>query len=537
MSQGANSLVREARDEGQFLLATLPPSKRHIRLALGIIVALIVTFFVMAPFGKIKLPQLGAFYPVLLTVEITNDIITSALLFSQFFVVGRTALFVLAMTYLFTGFMMIPFMLTFPGAFSPTGLLGAQVQSAAYIAFLYRAGASLGVIAYALLKDVGSPTDIISRRSPSVVIIWSIAVVIAIVCGLTWFIIAEDTLLPAMLIDNVRVNPVVLAGSGVILVSLNVIAIALLWRRGRSVLDLWILVMCCAWLLTPAMSGWFAGGRYSLGWYGARCYEAIAAVVVLLALLSETTALYAKLARSVARERGARTARQMTGDAVSASIAHEIRQPLAGIKASANAALRWIDRAAPNLDAAKTAINRILADGHRADEVIENIRALFKQAAPTSTSIDVNELVRRVLTTVDADLRAQGVAVSTELSERLPPLAANQTQLEEVFLNLITNAIEAMDSVADRDRLLCIRSDLIQESSTILVTVEDTGTGIDGKDKERMFEPFFTTKSEGTGIGLFICRAIVESHGGNLHAFANKPHGMIFHVALPNSSS
>jgi signal transduction histidine kinase len=123
------------------------------------------------------------------------------------------------------------------------------------------------------------------------------------------------------------------------------------------------------------------------------------------------------------------------------------------------------------------------------------------------------------------------------MRETLPQLLANRAQLEEVFVNLIMNPIEAMHSVTNRARLLRISSDIVQEPSTVLVTIEDTGTGIDSKDKERIFEPFFTTKSEGTGIGLAICRAIVESHGGSLHASANHPYGTIFHVALPSGSS
>src|SRR5208283_5039392 len=146
-------MLREASNGGPFLLVSLTPTKGHIRLALGVIVALLVIFFVMAPFADIQLPQLGTFYLVILTVTMVNDLITSALLFSQFFVVGRTALFALAISYLFTGLLTIPFMLVFPGGFSPTGLLGAGLQSAALIAVFYRLGVSLGLIAYALLRD------------------------------------------------------------------------------------------------------------------------------------------------------------------------------------------------------------------------------------------------------------------------------------------------------------------------------------------------------------------------------------------------
>ena len=134
---------------------------------------------------------------------------------------------------------------------------------------------------------------------------------------------------------------------------------------------------------------------------------------------------------------------------------------------------------------------------------------------------------------VDIDLRTQRVSVSIELREGLPQLLADRGQLQQVFLNLIMNAIDAMRSVTDRVRLLRIRSDNGQESSSVLVTIEDSGTGIEKNDKDRIFEPFFTTKSTGTGVGLAICRSIVEAHGGSLRASPNNPHGTIFYVALP----
>ena len=526
-------MVRDASDEGQFLLATLPPSKRHIRLALGLVAALLVSVLVMAPFANIPLPQVGAFYPVVLSVNITADLITSALLFSQFFVVGRTALFVLAIGYLFTGLMMIPFMLTFPGAFSSTGLLGAGLQSALYLSLFFRAGASLGVIGYALLRNAGSTTSM-SGRSPLIVIICSTAAVIAIVCGLTWLATAGEALLPIVFVDSRHTaNHGALMVQVVILLSLYALALALLWARRPSVLDLWLMVMCCKWLLFLVTSNFLSDDRFTVGWYGARGYEVIAVMVVLVALLSETTALYAKLARTVVRERGAREARQVAMDAMAAAIAHELKQPLAAIAINGRAGLRWM--AKPDLHEARAAIERMVSNAHRASEVIDGIRALFKRKIQGRESVNVNDVIRQALTTVDFNLRAERVLVSTELREGLPQLLANRAQLEEVFLNLIMNSVEAMHSVTDRARLLRLSSDIIQESATVLVTVEDAGAGIDSKDTERIFEPFFTTKSGGTGIGLAICRAIAESHGGSLRASANNPYGTIFHVALPTS--
>ena len=532
MQRGTSSPLRETPVEGSFLLVSMPPTKGHIRLALGVIVALLVTFFVMAPFADIQLPRLGAFYLIIFTVTIVSDLITSTLLFSQFFVVGRTALFALAIGYLFTGFLTIPFMLVFPGGFSPTGLLGAGLQSAPLLAISYRLGLTLGLISYALLRNADSTTNI-SGRSPLVIVIGSVAVVVAIVCGLTWVATAKQSLLPVIFADPVHRNRSLAMSLAIVQLTLITFALAVLWVRRRSVLDLWLIVVCVAELLFQIMSGIIVNERFTLGWYGARCYWIVATMTVLLAMLTETTTLYAKLARSLIKERNARAAQQMTADAVVASIAHEIRQPLSGIVSSANAGLRWLDRATPDLDSAKTALNRIVTDGHRASATIDNVRALFGQGRQTLASIDVNDLVHKVLAAVDVDLKTHRISVSTELRETLPQVIAGRMLLEEVFLNLIMNAIEAMHNVTDRARVLRISSDIVRESSAVLVTIEDAGTGIDSKNKERIFEPFFTTKSKGMGIGLFVCRAIVESHGGTLHAFANKPYGTIFRVALP----
>jgi signal transduction histidine kinase len=220
-------------------------------------------------------------------------------------------------------------------------------------------------------------------------------------------------------------------------------------------------------------------------------------------------------------------------DAMAASIAHEVKQPLAAMVTNAKAGLRWLTNKTPDLDEVHAALKGVVDAGHRAAEVIGSVRVMFKKDLQERARFSINDVVREVLTMVDIDLRTQRVSVSTELREGLPQLLADRGQLQQVFLNLIMNAIEAMRSVTDRARVLRIRSDNIQESSSVLVTIEDSGTGIERKDKDRIFEPFFTTKSTGTGIGLSVCRSIVEAHGGSLRASANNPHGTIFYVALP----
>jgi signal transduction histidine kinase len=518
-------------DADQLLLATRTPSKWQIRIALGIVVALFVACCLVAPFANTPLPRVDVFVPVTLTVLVINDLIISALLFSQFSVVGRRALFVLAVGYLFTGLIIIPVMLTFPGAFSSTGLLGAGLQSPTFLGAFWRAGSGLAVISYALLRDVDSEISM-STRSPTVLIVWSVLAVIAVVCGLTLIATVGESFLPVLFLDIVYARHGAMIVRDVFLMSLQALALALLWVRWRSALDLWLMVMCCTWVLR-GLFGIIVNARFTLGWYGGWIFEVIATVVVLLVLLSETTALYANLARSVIRQRGSREARQIGMDAMAASIAHEIKQPIAAIVVNGEAGLNWLAGATPNLDQARASFKQVVSDGHRASEVINSIRSMFKKDVRGRALLRVNDVVREVLIMVDVDLRTQRVSVSTELREGLPLIRADRAQLQQVFLNLITNAIEAMRSVTGRARALRISSDIIQESSTVLLTVEDTGGGIDSKDKDHIFKPFFTTKSEGTGIGLAVCRSIIEAHGGSLKASANNPHGTIFQLALP----
>jgi signal transduction histidine kinase len=168
------------------------------------------------------------------------------------------------------------------------------------------------------------------------------------------------------------------------------------------------------------------------------------------------------------------------------------------------------------------------------NEIVGGIRSMFKKGAHGQLLLDVNELVRETLTMLDLDLRTHGISVKTDLSNGIPRLSGDRGQLQQVFLNLISNAIEAMSSVTDRARNLQVRTNVVQGSSDVVVTVEDSGMGLGGEDKDRIFEPFFTTKSTGTGVGLTICRVIIESHGGSLVALANRPYGAIFEVTLPS---
>jgi C4-dicarboxylate-specific signal transduction histidine kinase len=252
--------------------------------------------------------------------------------------------------------------------------------------------------------------------------------------------------------------------------------------------------------------------------------------LVLVVLLYEITTLYARLLSAVLAQRREREARLMTGDAVAASIAHEVKQPLTAMVTSADAGFRFLDRSTPNLDRAKEAFKLIAADGHRAGEVVENIRANFRNDVRTRTSLDVNELVRDALALERRDLEKHRILVQAEPNRRRPEVLGNRVQLQQVLLNLITNAIYAM-AAKDEPRVLSVKSEAY-EGDSVMVSVSDTGTGVSPRDIDRLFNPLFTTKSDGMGMGLSICRAIIEAHNGRLWFSPNTPRGAVFQFIL-----
>jgi signal transduction histidine kinase len=241
---------------------------------------------------------------------------------------------------------------------------------------------------------------------------------------------------------------------------------------------------------------------------------------------------------SVAREREimsqseiSRVSRLATMGAMVASIAHEIRQPLAAVVANSHAGTRWLEKEEPNLDEARAALNSIGKDGHRANEVITSISMMFKKNANKRVPVDPNEVVNDVLNLSRGELRSRKIDLRTNLAPDLPPVPADPVQLREVLLNLIMNAAEAMSTTAEGSRVLAIAS--TPAPNAIAITVEDSGTGIDGKDAEKIFEAFFTTKPTGMGMGLAICRSIIAAHGGRLWAAPGALSGTVFHVVLP----
>jgi len=217
---------------------------------------------------------------------------------------------------------------------------------------------------------------------------------------------------------------------------------------------------------------------------------------------------------------------------LTASIAHEVNQPLAGVVANAEAGLRWLDREIPHLDGARRSLEMIIGDGNRATEVIRRVRALAKKTDIEKMPLEVNELLSEVIVLVRGELMSQQVSVRTEFASALPDILGDRVQLQQVIINLVVNGIEAMQSVTDRQRELVIRSGQ-DEASQVFVSVTDCGVGISAENADRLFNPFFTTKPGGMGMGLSICRSIIDAHGGRLWATANVSRGATVQFVLP----
>jgi PAS domain S-box-containing protein len=224
--------------------------------------------------------------------------------------------------------------------------------------------------------------------------------------------------------------------------------------------------------------------------------------------------------------------RVMTMGELTASIAHEVNQPLSAIVASGDSCSAWLSNDPPNLDKARAAASRIIQAATQASEIVQRLRALFKKTTSMTASVDINEVIEDTISLVHHETERNKIFLRTELHPGIPSVSGDRVQLQQVILNLAMNGIEAISSLDTEPKRLMIRSAL-SNTRELLVSVEDTGLGIEAKHADRLFAPFFTTKPQGIGMGLPICRSIIEAHGGRLWAAKNEPRGAVFHFALP----
>jgi len=218
---------------------------------------------------------------------------------------------------------------------------------------------------------------------------------------------------------------------------------------------------------------------------------------------------------------------------LTASLAHEVNQPIGAAITNANTCLRWLTRDQPDLEEAREAAMRIIKDGTRAAEIISRVRLLFKKGTPERESVDVNAVIREMIVLLRGETARYNVSVGTDLAADLPQVMADRVQLQQVFMNLMMNAIDAMKDV-EGPRELVLKSRRTEDEQ-LLLSVSDTGVGLPVQQADQIFNAFFTTKVQGIGMGLSISRSIIESHGGRLRAGANPPRGACFYITLPTN--
>ena len=537
-------MERKPTPDRQSFLSTLPAGRGERRLALAVVLASAALFAVAVPLAKVPLPPVLGFIPVYQSALVVNDVITAVLLFGQFGILRSRALLVLAGGYLFTALMAGVHTLTFPGLFSPTGLLGAGPQTTAWLYMFWHGVFPLVVVGYALLEDGDRPAAPVAR-SPRAAALAVLAVVVAAVvavAGLALLTTRGQAALPAIMDGQHYTAAMRLVVSSVW--ALSLLALAMLWRRRpHSVLDVWLMVVMSAWVFDIALAAVLNAGRFDLGFYAGRIYGLLAASFVLAVLLIEHGRLYARLVVAHAGERRERelvqlrtaelTAANQDLEAFSYSVSHDLRAPLRAVQGYVTI---LEDDFGARLDAEPRRLLGVIQDrARRMEQLIEDLLAFSRlgRQRVAVTSVPLDDLVRQSL----EDLRpaCDGREVRFEVGP-LGPVEGDPALLRQVLANLLGNAIKftrgrnpAVVEVGRRE-----------EAEGAAYYVRDNGVGFDRERADKLFGVFQRFHSaaeyEGTGVGLAIVQRVVERHGGRVWAESTPGEGATFYFTLPGGN-
>jgi signal transduction histidine kinase len=509
-------------------LSALSPRPRQQRIAIAVAAAISLAFLVILSLRDRELPQIAAFVPVVDSLLFLNDLITALLLYSQYAVDRRPGALTLAAGYLFTAAIIVPHFLTFPGAITPTGLLGADAQTAGWLYVFGRLGLPAAVVVYTVFKRRSRRSEAAARAASSDIAI-SVAIAVSLVIALTW-LATHSQMLPPVMSDTVHASPLWNRVIGPALVLVYAAALVLLWRRRESVLDVWLLLALWAWLFELVLAS-IAVSRFRVTWY-AGVFGVLGSCFVLTILLYDVTVLYARFAQAAAARDREGERQRLTLQVVASSVEHEMKQPLTAIASNAEAAIQFLAQTPPDIAEVGGALEDIVSACDRAGDIMKSVRATLTGGAQAMAPVNMSQLIRETLNYLDGELRTQHVSVQVQVPADLPAVWGNKGQLIQVLVNLITNAMEAMHDVPDGRRVLAISSSAAPGDG-VSVAVGDSGRGIVSEHMGRIFDPFFTTKPRGTGLGLAICRRIIDAHGGSISASRGPVRGSIFRIELP----
>jgi signal transduction histidine kinase len=518
---------RSSEHDLPIVVANTPITSGERRIALWIVALLSAVAIAVVPVASIQLGRVDAFVPALQTTLFGAELITAVLLFGQYAVRPQYALLALASGYITSGLFALLHSLTFPGAYAPTGLFGGP-DTGAWLYCFWHVGFPLSVIAYAILRD-WTGAEVLDR-SPRRTIGLVLASTLAATAAIAWAVSVGAPILPALYAADLKTQtPFTSYLTGAILL-LNLVSLALMFRRARTALDLWVVVALFAALPDLLLPTILPAPRFSVAWYVARGYALIASFMVLSLLLIETIILYQRLAASVLLARRERANRMMSLDVATSAIVHEMRQPLSAIATTGAAGLLLLAKQPPGLDEARDSFKDVVEQAHRADDVLKSIRGLFQNTVQQRL-ISVEDVAEQVLRLLLHDLETSRVLVRKDYAPVRLRVMADPVQLQQVVLNLVKNAIDAMDAQPEPTRRLQLTTRRVANS--MILQIDDSGPGIPDAARDRVFDPFFTTKPNGMGLGLSLCRQIVEAHGGSLVLAKSGDQDTSFQMELP----
>ena len=517
------------RDDSRLSVASVPATPRQRKIALAFAAGVASTGFVIAWIGRVPMPRSDGFIPSVQGVIAAVEFITAVLLLAQCATERSRALLLLAAGYLFTALIVVAHALTFPGAFSPTGLLRAGPQTAAWLYVVWHAAVPAAACGYTLLKQQPPSAD--GDATPNVAIRMAVLIAVAAAVVLTWVAIVAADSLPTLVTSTTTFASTARIVTALPL-ALSVLALGLLWRRRTSVLDEWLLVALVAAVAETALVVFIGASRYTFAFYASRPLAVVAACAVLVALLSEMTGLYLRLSTAVNALQRERSSRLMNLDVVVSSIGHEIKQPLMVITTCSTVIDNLLRKPTIDVEEVRLNLRDVTSASVRIAETIDGLRGLFRNPREAQQPIDVNSLCLDALKTLEAELSSHDIAVTRELTPDLPPVAGHKGQLREVLVNIVQNAIDALAPLADRARTLRIRTGYVQRNK-ISIVIEDSGVGIEPERLPSLFTASITTKKLGMGLGLSLCQMIVERHNGQLSVSSDVGKGTCFEIALP----
>jgi signal transduction histidine kinase len=442
------------------------------------------------------------------------DWITAALLLAQAKALRVSSLAVLAAGFFFTGLFVVLRVLSVPSFGTPDGTTNVPL-------FFYLASHAplpLAVIANALLGQVGHRTaSPATPRHPAT----------RFLAGAV--ILAGSLILAATTIETPLqlTSPIFLGGAFVLLLTIS--AMVMLGLRLRSELDLWLLLALWGWFLEVVLIALDSRGT-TLAWYAARLLGLMSGLFVLFTLIAESSRLYGQSVQLLEDQDHERERRFLIREAIAASLAHELRQPLSAILLNAEAARKYLE--SNSGDMAGT-LDDIIACSLRASDVMRSTRAMLAGQASEKRPVDLEELLRRTVDMVSAKARARKVSITLVMEGTLGPVCVNSVQIQQALLNLFQNAIDALGRVGGRSRTLKVRCIARQEEKDVTIRVEDNGPGIEPENQKDIFKPFFSTRKHGSGLGLMIASLVLEAHSGKISLEPLSPFGTAFVIRLP----